>query len=344
MATSYIGADVDSKMTELAVERDGSVVLQQRVPTDIRSLRRALRSIRGGKHMVVEEGPMAGWLYRNLRGEVDQFVVCDPRRNKVIYDDGDKSDSLDAADLAALLRGGYVRPVYHTEDEERLALKETVALYHDRVQEAVRQINKLRGCARAHGVRIPRRALTDRSVRAEWLSRVRPAALVWRLEVLWMCLEVVIQQAKRARAELERRSRSYRIIGAWQTLPGIGLIRATTLFAYLDTPWRFRHIKKLRRYCGLGLRETGSGSDAAGRPKKGRVRLDRRVNYRLKDALLGATISAIGQGENEFARYYRERVAYGMTPSNARHAVGRKLLSALWGMWKASCRDEHDSV
>lgn len=109
-------------MTELAVERRGKVVKRDRVPTDIRSLRAALALISGTKIMIIEECPMSGWLYRNLRLYVETFVVCDPRRNRAIYDDGDKTDAIDAADLAALYRGGYVREVYHTDDEGRLAL------------------------------------------------------------------------------------------------------------------------------------------------------------------------------------------------------------------------------
>ena len=144
MATNYIGADVDCKMTELAVERNGKIVSRDRVPTDIATLRDFLGGVRGPKVMVIEEGPMSGWLYRNLRMDVDQFVVCDPRRNKAIYADGDKTDPLDAGGLAALQRGGYTREVYPTQDEDRLALKEIVALYHDRVQDAVRPVNKLR--------------------------------------------------------------------------------------------------------------------------------------------------------------------------------------------------------
>jgi transposase len=144
-------------MTELAVECKGKVVARDRVPTDIKSLSSFLGSISGKKEMVVEEGPMAGWLYRNLRGKVDRFVVCDPRRNKLISCDGEKDDAIDAGDLAVLLRGGYLREVYHTDDEDRLALKEIVALYHDRVRDAVRQINKLRGYCRCHGIEIPGR-------------------------------------------------------------------------------------------------------------------------------------------------------------------------------------------
>ena len=32
----------------------------------------------------------------------------------------------------------------------------------------------------------------------------------------------------------------------------------------------------------------------------------------------------------------RRAVRDGMSPSNARHAVGRKLLTVMWGMWKTN--------
>lgn len=344
MTTSYIGADVDCKMTELAVERNGKVVRRDRVPTDIVSLRDFLGTVRGPKVMVIEEGPMSGWLYRSLRAEVEQFVVCDPRRNKVIYADGDKTDPLDAGGLAALQRGGYTREVYHTQDEDRLALKEIVALYHDRVGDAVRQVNKLRAQARGCGLRIPSSALTDAKARAPWMATVQPAALAERLSILWRGWDVVRAQAKLAKAQLSRRARAYPTIAAWQDVPGVGLIRAATLYAYLDTPWRFGSEKKLRKYCGLGLKRTASGTDNKGRPKEGRLCLYRHANHRLKDALLGAAISAVSWNDNPFRQYYWKCGKEGMTPSNARHAVGRKILRVLWSLWKTNSRYESSRV
>jgi hypothetical protein len=45
MNTSYIGADVDCKRTELAVERNGKVVIRDRISTDIKSLKEFLATI-----------------------------------------------------------------------------------------------------------------------------------------------------------------------------------------------------------------------------------------------------------------------------------------------------------
>jgi hypothetical protein len=229
MVTSYIGADVDCKMTELAVERKGKVVMRERVPTNIRSLRQFLATLSGRKVMAIEEGPMSGWLFRNLRCEVDRLVVCDPRRNRAIYDDGDKTDPIDAAELAGLCRSGHLREVYHTTDEDRLALKEAVALYHDRVRDAVRQINKLRACCREHGIRIPSKVLKNPKDRGDWLRELRLPALAGRLAILWLGFDAVARQVGMAKRELARRAKRFPMVGYWQALPGIGLIRAATL-------------------------------------------------------------------------------------------------------------------
>jgi len=340
MATAYIGADVDFKMTELAVERGGQIVVRDRIPTDVRSLREFLDDLGGRKVMVIEEGSLAGWLYRNLHPHVDRFVIADPRRNRLVYNDGDKTDALDAAALAALCRSGHVREVYHTTDDGRLELKKSVVLYHDRVKEAVRQINKLRASCREYGIRVRGRAWKNKRVRAQWMRELQQMhpGLIRRLEVHWIGYDAVMSQVKLARSEMARRSKEYPIIGYWQELPGIGLVRAATLFAYLDTAWRFKTAQKLWKYCGLGLKRTASGTDNQGRPRKGYVHLYRQVNRKLKAAVQGAALSAIRQGGNPFSDRYVILIRGGTTTSNARHTVGRKLLSVMWGMWKTQSR------
>jgi transposase len=338
MATSYIGADVDSKMTELAVERNGEVVCRQRVETSILALKQFLGGVSGRKALSLEEGPMADWLYRNLKGSVEELVVCDPRRNKLIACDGDKDDPIDAGKLAELHRGGYLRAVYHSESPERVLLKQWVGLYHDRVKEAVRQVNKIRARCRMHGLRAPRGFLSNPKVQKQWLSELKGHGVRGQLEMLLPGLEAVRLQVRRARAEMSRRVKGQDIVERWKDLPGVALIRAVTLLAYLDTPWRFASPKRLWKYCGVGLVRTASGTDKKGRPRKGKLQLAWAVNRRLKGTVIGAAVSAIEQGGNVFSDYYRRLERQGVSPSNARHAVARKMLSTMWGMWKNNSR------
>lgn len=334
MAISYIGADVDSKMTDLAVERGGHIVQRFRVSTDILTLRHVLENLGGTRKMAIEEGPLAHWLFRNLRDHVEEFVVCDPRRNAYVAKDGDKDDPIDAAKLAELLRGKFLRPVYHSEDDGQVLLKRWTGLYHDRVREAVRQLHKLRGCCRHYGVRPSLRTLEDDASREAWLGGLPDPTLGPQVEMLWPGLQANRVQAKLCRRTMDRLARAYPVIAQWQALPGVGPIRATTVYAYLDTPWRFKTKQKLWKYCGVGLERTSSGKDRYGRLKVGRLQLSWQVNKRLKNAVMGAALSAIRQGDNPFARHYERMVQQGVTPTNARHTVARKLLTVMWGMWK----------
>jgi len=344
MTAYYIGADVHSNSTELAIERNKKIVQRYRLPTSIAALSGVLDSIKGEKHLAIEEGPMAGWLYRNLSKKVDELIICDPRRNKLIDSDGDKDDKIDAAKLACLLRGNFLRPVYHSDDQSRAGLKHWVSLYNDRVRDAVRNINKIRSCCRMHGISIPRVVIRQTKGRAQWLSRTNNQSLTAQLNMLWLGYDSTSQQVRIARGQLSRLSSRYKIIKFWGELPGIGLIRATTLFAYLDTPWRFEKKNKLWKYCGVGLQRTTSGTDRKGRPKPARLQLPWAVNRTLKNAILGAATSAIRQKNNLFRQYYERMLEDGIMPSNARHAVARKLLTVMWAMWKTNSRFDENML
>lgn len=344
MATYYIGADVHAATTDLAFERNERIAKRLRVPTTIPALREALASVGGSKRLVIEEGPMADWLWRNLKDDVEQMVVCDPRRNRLVSGDGDKDDRIDAAKLAELLRGDFLRPVHHPESGERAELKRWVALYHDRVRQAVREVNKIRMLGRQYGLRVPGRVLKGRKAQRVWLGELPSLAVAKQLGVLLRGYEAMRQQVGAVKKELGRLAAGQDVVGRWRALPGVGLIRAVTLLAYLDTPWRFPKLTKLWKYCGIGLERCSSGTDKRGQPKPGRLQLAWRVNRRLKDVVVGATLSAIRQKQTPFARMYERLLQNGLTASNARHAVCRKFLGVLWGMWKNSSRYEPDRV
>jgi len=60
MVVYYIGADVHSNNTELAIEKKGRIVQRHSLPTSVRAIRQVLESLQGVKHLTVEEGPLAG--------------------------------------------------------------------------------------------------------------------------------------------------------------------------------------------------------------------------------------------------------------------------------------------
>ena len=333
MPTTYIGADVDCRMTEIAAEENRQIIYRSRVPTTITALRSELAKFTGKKIFVIEECAMASWLYRNLQPFATEVVVCDPRRNALVFKDGDKADDLDAAALAKLCRGGFLRKVHHPLDEDRQALREAVALYYDRVEQRVSSLNKFYAACYMHGISARRNQIENVEWREEFLGAC-PRFLRRQLEILSLEIDSVFEQSRLAKQLLVDRAKKFSMIENFCELPGVKWVRASTVFAYIDTPFRFKTIKKIWKYCGIGLQRFASGSDKIGNPKSGRVKLFKHVNYRLKTSIFGAALSAIICGGNEFSEHYKRMIRNGVSACNARHTVARKMLTVMVGMCK----------
>ena len=120
----FAAADVHAATTTFAVLDDsGKFVMETVVETKSESLLSVVKSISGAVHLTYEEGTHAAWLYDLMRPHVADLVVCDPRKNR--NTSGNKSDRIDARQLARWLRSGDLSPVYHGQDSTR-ALKELV--------------------------------------------------------------------------------------------------------------------------------------------------------------------------------------------------------------------------
>src|ERR1035441_882789 len=106
---------------------DGRLVMESIIETKASTILQFIHGVRGDLHVTFEEGTWAAWLYDLLKPHVTELVVCDPRKNAVMKQ-GNKSDKIDARKLADLLRGGYLRSVYHGENGLRI-LKELARSY-----------------------------------------------------------------------------------------------------------------------------------------------------------------------------------------------------------------------
>jgi transposase len=331
MTVHYIAFDVHCQFTEVAVMTpSGRVTRRTRCGTTIPELVEVLESIRQPRRLTFEEGPMADWLYRNLLGRVEELLVCDPRRNQLIAKEGEKDDSIDAAKLAELYRGGYLKAVHHPRSLQRSILKQHVGLYHDRVRQRVREANYLIAQLRRHGVVVNEAAFSDPNHRPLLLTLL-PKSMLLRsdLELLWRGYDVAAEQEAQMRCSLTQQAQRHEPVRRFQQLPGYGWIRAATFYVYVDTPWRFPRKSALWKYAGIGLERRHSGNG----PMK--LRVVRRANKRLKNVVLGAAGSAVLQADNPFAERYRSWTRKGgMSTPNARRSVARLQTATLWGMWK----------
>jgi hypothetical protein len=92
----------------------------------------------------------AAWLYDLLQPQVQEVLVCNPRRNALLKE-GSKSDKVDARKLADLLRSGMLRPVYHGENGLR-TLREFGRSYQTIGKDLTRVMNRLKAVYRGWGI------------------------------------------------------------------------------------------------------------------------------------------------------------------------------------------------
>lgn len=334
MTTHYIGLDVHCQFTEYAVvTSSGRVTKRGQCGTTIPALVAAIESIRRPRRVAFEEGPMAEWLYRSLLVHADEVIACEPRRNSWIAKDSEKDDPLDAAKLAQLHRGGYLKAVHHPESQERSILKQHVSLYHDRVRQRVRTANRIVAQLRAHGMVIQETDFSTPTKREGLLQRLpQDPLLQFDLRLLWESYDLTALHKEELERSLARLTRQYEPLRRFQELPGIGCVWSATFYVYVDTPWRFKSKEALWKYLGIGLERRHSGKGPM------QVRVAKSANRRLKNMILSAAQSAIRQCDNPFAEQYARGREAGLAPHNARRNVARSLAATLWGMWKSGDR------
>jgi transposase len=326
----FIGVDTHCQFCEIAVvDASGKILNRHRCATGIPTLVQVIEQVPRPRQLVIEEGPLAGWLWRNLHEVVDEMIVSDPRRNRLIAEGGDKDDDLDAEALAQLLRGRFVKPVHQVETVERAVLKQHVSWYHYRVRMRVREAIRLGSLFRQHGVMVRERDFVAEADRSALVARLPPESrLREMMPLLWAGYDSSVEHEEQWRKRLTALAQQEEIVQRFQALPGIGWIRAVTLYAYLDTPWRFRSKAALWKYLGIGLerQHSGTGPEYLGVPTQ--------AHRLLKWAILGAAQSAAASGNNPFADLHRRWIEHGLSSRLARRNVARAQAATLWGMWK----------
>lgn len=330
----FITMDTHCRTTEVCVKTGrGKLVKREQVSTGIPQLRELIESVPRPRRVAFEEGAMAGWLFRNLKGLADELIVCDPRRNALVAKDGDKDDPIDAEKLNDLYRSGHLRQVHQLDESEKAAGKQVIGMYHDRVAHRVAEGNQLLALCRRWGV-VASRSRLSQADGQDWLkARLTEASVPQQVVDMaldqWRSLERAVEQEQTLYRQVCQLARKDKVISRVCELPGYGPVRGATLVAYLDTPFRFKSKSALWKYVGIGLRREKSGGGWEF------ICVEQSCNRLLRSMVIGAAQCAIEQKDNVFARRYARRIAAGQSKRNARRSVARDQVTAIWGMWKS---------
>jgi transposase len=247
----YFGLDVHKQYTVFThVDKAGILLGQGRIDNAPDSLEAMLRRAGSKTRVVLEAGgiwPVFADALENLGAEV---VLAHPLRTRAIAAARVKTDRIDSAILAHLLRTDLIPQAYLAPPpvrELRELLRYRIGLV--RLQTIVK--NRIHALLAIRGQRSPFTDLFGRAGR-EWLKEVELPHVARRcLTGQLAVLDSIQEQIKLANAEVRRRARQSCDAKRLRTIPGVGAFSALLILAEVGEIQRFPDAKHLVSYAGL---------------------------------------------------------------------------------------------
>jgi transposase len=258
--------------------------------------------------LTIEETTSSQWLYVELKEYVDEIIICDTYRNK-LFSEGAKNDKIDAVKLAMLLRGEFLKPVFHSCDKI-IELRKLVSTYDDLIQRGVRLKNQKSAILRSVG-----------KLKTETIEIGIEKFLIEQIDRAICSYE---SDRKIYENEFTKQIKSFLQLRHLLGIPGIGIIGAVKIAAFVVDAKRFKHRNNFLSYCGLVKlqRESGGKNYGSKRP---------RYNRQLKTVFKTAALATI-RGNGPFRKLYDHLVFEKRYPEyKARHAVAQKIAVATFG-------------
>jgi transposase len=341
----YIGMDVHKATTVISVlNPPGKEIAKGIIETKGATILDYLKGIRGTLHVGFEEGNQAAWLYDLIRRHVAEVVVCNRKKNDVR---NHKTDEGDAKDLAESLRTGALQPVYHgTRSTE--PLKEFAKSYAAIVRDSTRVKSRIKALFQGRGIICTGDGIYDADQHESWIDRLDNVARRTRASRLFRELDVLDELREEAEKDLIAETKKHPAAKILQSIPGIGLVRAAVIIAFVATPFRFRTRRQFWTYCGLAVRSriTGEYIMVEGQVRRSMklplVRgLNRDFNHAMKEVFKGAAKSA---ANGPWKPQFDALIANGTEPRLAMLTLARKLASTTLTLWKKGEQYDEEKV
>lgn len=312
----YLALDFSTKnmaIARLTNKMNTPVIID--VPSDLKNMKDYFKKLKGQKILTIEETTTSQWLFVELVDYLDQIVICDPYRNRLLSD-GPKTDKIDAGNLCVLLKNGLLKEVYHTTDS-LYDLRMLVSAYDDQVRAGVRLLNQKSAIYRAeHKSHKKDKKLIENDIKKFVITNIEDGIASYR------------NKKDSYEKEFEKISRQNKTLRNLKTIPGIGPISSVTILSIVIDARRFKSSNHYLIYCGLVNHQKLSGGRSYGKRKP-------RYSRRLKGIYKSAAIRAINH-ENPIREYYDYLLTEKKTTEkNAVNAVARYIAKISLGIIKS---------
>jgi transposase len=287
---------------------------------------------------VVVEASTNSFVFSEIVSQhVARVVVTDPAQTRGVVSGPAMNDHKAAEALAKLLKTDFVRPVWLPPVETRV-LRTQVAYYRFLEKIRTKTINRVR-------------SLFQQELREFPPSEIGPKLHPFLTEQFLdqpgyrLCLGSLLRQINHLNVELGHLERDF---GVWcrdsteskllMTIPGLGVVSATTLMAHIGTIDRFPSADQLCAYIGIVPKVHESG----------KVKRTGQISRQGPSAVrwvLSLAVQHLVRFPTKLTAFYLQ-VAERRPKRVARIAACRKLLCIIWSMLKygKSFQDEDEDL
>jgi transposase len=334
----YIGLDAHtSSCTVAVVGPSGKRLQSQVIETNAQALINLLLTIPGNRHLCIEEGTHANWLYEVLSPHVQEIVVARVRGSR-----GPRSDQIDAFGLAEKLRIGAIKTGIYKKRATFGRLAELSRAYTVLVSDTVRVKNRIKGLYRSRGINVGGTSVYAPATREDWLRKL-PVNARFRAELLYQQCDALSELRWHAEKEMLCEARKHAIYRILKTCPGMGRIRTAQMLPIVVTPYRFANKRSFWAYCGLAVVMRSSSDwirtqagDWIRAPVQQTRGLNRTCNRTLKAIFKGAATTVIRCAKDEpLYGHYVQLLDGGTKPNLARLTIARQIASIILSMWRS---------
>jgi transposase len=325
----FIGFDLGKVSSQVCIITTDGELIERRIRTDREHICELL-GVRSPARILIESGTESEWVARHLEALGHEVIVADPnfapmyatRSRKV------KTDKRDARTLAEACRLGAYRPAHRTSDRQR-HVRAQLAVREAMVRTRSRYISLMSTLLRRDGLRIHQSGYSPTFLKR--LARLELSApLREEIAPLVLLLQSLNEQIKQADLRLRALAEGDEVLARLRTVPGVGVVTATSFVSMLDAAARFAGPKQARAYLGLVPSERSSGE------RRQRGHISKAGPGRARHLLVEAawTILRRRSAANAALHEWAAAIAARRGSRVAVVALARKLAGILYAMWR----------
>jgi len=283
------------------------------IAPDIKLLKNIVNNHKGNKILAVEETTSSHWIYVEMKDFVDKVLVCNPYRNRLLSE-GPKDDKIDARKLCLLLRGGFLKEVYHSCEADYY-IRKLASAYDDLVKASVRVKNQRSSIYRSEGLKYKKDKIDKKKKYAHFVEAQQLRTIAH-----------FDQEQKQYEKEFASIRKNNQLVKYLSKVPGLGDITSVKIYATVIDARRFTNKYKFWAYCGLvyHLRESGKRYYGRKLPKYSRV---------LKTVFKSATVAAL-RGKSDIRDYYEQMLKKGISERDAKSHIARYIAKVSFAIMK----------